>query len=183
MSLYKRNAEIVQEFTAGALCSEIASKFGLSRSNIQKIVSRYKAEEKRKEQSTKLIADIKMFDDLDKKWTAETLIQGLQFSWRAKRSFIKYFGCSKSCEISLRNIMDFLITDYEEIPHDLYQVSPAYKQKDVGRKTYIALIKCLSEQDLGRTFGIEWEKRLRKLMRFMRKRWGNIPDSFRQYEI
>ncbi len=79
--------------------------------------------------------------------------------------------------------MDFLITDYEEIPHDLYEACPAYKQKHVGRKTYGFLIKYLSEQDLGRAFGIEWNKRLRKLMCFMKKRWGHIPDSFRQFEL
>jgi hypothetical protein len=83
----------------------------------------------------------------------------------------------------LRKIMDFLITDYGETPHDLSEACPAFKQKDVGRKTYAALIKCLSEQDLGCAFGIEWNKRLHKFMCCMRKRWGHIPDSFRQYEV
>jgi hypothetical protein len=76
-----------------------------------------------------------------------------------------------------------LITDYEKIPHDLYEACPAYKQKQIGRKTYSAIINHLSEQDLGHTFSCEWNKRLKKLMRFMEKVWGYIPDSFRQYEI
>jgi hypothetical protein len=56
-----------------------------------------------------------MLDDIDKNWPTETLIQGLQFPWRAKRCLTRHFGCSKSCEISMRSIMDFLITDYEEV--------------------------------------------------------------------
>jgi transposase len=184
MSIQQRNAKIVEEWNAGASCSAIASEFDLSRSNIHQIVNRSKIEGKRQEQSKKLLAEIRMLDDIDKNWPAETLIQGLQFSWRATRCLKRHFDCSESCEISLRKIMDFLITDYEEIPHDLSQACPAFKQKDVGRKTYAALINCLSEQNLGCAFGIEWNKRLHKFMCFMRKRWGYIPDSYRQrYEI
>ena len=79
--------------------------------------------------------------------------------------------------------MDFFITDYEKIPYDLYEACPAYKQKHFGRKTFSAIVKHLSEQDLGNTFRCEWNKRLKKLIRFMEKRWGYILDSFRQYEI
>jgi len=78
--------------------------------------------------------------------------------------------------------MNFLITDYEKIPLDLYEVCPAYKQKQIGRKTYSAIVNHLSEQGLGSTFRCEWNMRLKKLIRFMEKRWEYIPDSFRQYE-
>lgn len=183
MSLHQRNTKIVQKRNAGISYRAIASEFGLSRSSIQQIVHRSKTEEKRQEQSTKLLNVIRMFDDIDKNWPTETLIQGLQFPWRANQCLTNYFGCLKACEISLRDIMDFLITDYEKIPHDLYEACPAYKQKHVGRKTYGFLIKSLSEQDLGCAFDIEWNHRLRKLMCFMKKRWGCIPDSFRQYEM
>lgn len=182
MSLQQRNAKIVEEWNAGASYGEIASKYDLSRSSIHQIVNRSIMEGKRKERSTRLLEDIRILDDIDKNWPAEILIEGLQFIWRAERCLIAHFVCSGSCEISLRSIMDFLITDYEEIPHDLYEACPAYKQKEVGRKTYGALIECLSEQDLGCAFGLEWKKRLKKLMRFMRKRWGYIPDSFRQHK-
>ena len=183
MNLHQRNTKIVQKRTAGISYRAIASEFGLSRSRIQQIAHRFKTEEKRKEQSTELLNEIRMFDDIDKKWPTDTLVQGLQLSWRAKQCLTNYFGCLKACEISLRDIMDFLITDCDEIPHDLYDTCPAYKQKHVGRKTYAILIKHLSEQNLGSTFDIEWNKRLRKLMCFMKKRWGYIPDSFRQYEM
>lgn len=178
-----RNAKIVQKKNSGATYRAIASEFGLSRSRIQQIVSRSIKEEKRHEQSTRLLSKLRMFDDIDRKWPTETLIQGLRFSIRAEQRLTEYFCCSNSYEISLRDIMDFLITDYEKIPHDLYEACPAYKQKQIGRKTYSAIINHLSEQDLGHTFSWEWNTRLKKLIRFMKKVWGYIPDSFRQYEI
>ena len=93
----------------------------------------------------------------------------------------EYFGALNRNEISLRDIMDFLITDYEKIPHDLYEVCPAYKQKHLGQKTYANIVHHLSTQDLGHTFNFEWNKRLKKLVRFMEKRWGYIPVSSHQY--
>jgi hypothetical protein len=124
-----------------------------------------------------------MVDNIDKKWPIETLIQDLRFPIRAEQRLTEYFSGLNSSEMSLRDIMDFLITDYEKIPYDLYQVCPAYEQKHIGVKTYTAAVNHLSEQDLGDTFNREWNKRLKKLVRFMQKRWGYIPDSVHQYGI
>ncbi len=179
----KRNAEIVQKSDSGASYKAIASEFGLSQSRIQQIVSRYRIDVERQERSTRLLNKLRMFDDIDRNWPTETLIRDLRFPLRAEQRLTEYFGCTNSYEISLRDIMDFLITDYEKIPHDLYEACPAYKRKQIGRKTYGAIVHHLSEQDLGHTFNCEWNRRLKKLMRFMEKRWGYIPDSFRQYEI
>ena len=183
VKLEKRNVEIVLKWDSGASYKAIASEFGLSRSRIQQIVSRSRKEEEKQEQSTRLISKLRRFDDIDRNWPIETLIQGLRFPIRAEQRLTEYFRCSNSYEISLRDIMNFLITDYEKIPHDLYEACPAYRQKQIGRKTYNAIVNHLSEQDLGNTFSCEWNKRLKKLMRFMEQAWGYIPDSFRQYEI
>jgi hypothetical protein len=183
VKLEKRNVEIVLKWDSGASYKAIASEFGLSRSRIQQIVSRSIKEDEKQEQSTRLISKLKMLNDIDRNWPIETLIQGLRFPIRAEQRLTEYFGCSNSYEISLRDIIDFLITDYEKIPHDLYEACPAYKQKQIGRKTYSAIIHHLSEQDLGHSFRCEWNMRLKKLMRFMEELWGYIPDSFRQYEI
>lgn len=119
MDLQTRNAEIVQKRNAGALYKVIVSKFGLSQNRIQQIVHRSRLEKEKQEQSTKLLSEIRMFDDIDKNWPAEALINGLLFPWKAKQCLTNRFRCSIACEISLREIMDFLITDYHEIPNDL----------------------------------------------------------------
>ena len=178
----KRNDDISQRRDSGASYSAIASEFGLSRSRIQQIVRRSITEKESQERSSRLLNKLRMVDNIDTKWPTETLIQDLRFPIRAERRLTEYFGDLSSNEISLRDIMDFLITDYEKIPHDLYEACPAYKQKHIGRKTYSAIVNHLSEQDLGSTFMCEWNKRLKKLIHFMEKRWGYISDSFRQYQ-
>jgi len=148
--------EIVRKKNAGASSKAIASEFGLSQSRIHQIVNRSRLEKEKQDRSAKLLGKIRMFDDIDKKWPTETLINGLQFPWKAKQCLTNHFCGSKACEISLRDIMDFLITDYEVMPNDLYAACPAFQQKHVGSKTYGALIKYFSENDLGCVFGIEW---------------------------
>lgn len=179
----KRNGEIVQKINSGASCKEIASEFGLSRSRIHQIVSRHRIDLERQGRSSKLVSKLRMVDNICEKWPTETLIQDLRFPIRAEQRLIEYFCGSHADEISLRDIMDFLVTDYEKIPYDLYEACPAYKQKHIGRKTYAATVNHLSEQDLGNTFNREWNKRLKNLDRFMHKRWGYIPEFIRQYGI
>jgi len=178
-----RNAEIVQKRNSGASYSEIASEFKLSRSRIQQIVNRYRRDVKRQERSSKLLNDLRTDDNIDEKWPTETLIQGLRFPLRAEKRITEYFCGSDIDKISLRDIMDFLITDFERTPHDLYEACPAYKQKHIGCKTYAAAIKHLSEQDLGNTFYREWNKRLKKLVCFMQRRGGYSLDFIRLFGI
>ena len=52
-----------------------------------------------------------MVDNIDKKWPIETLIQDLQFPKRAEQRLTEYFSGLNCSEMSLRDIMDFLITD------------------------------------------------------------------------
>jgi len=112
-------------------------------------------EEEKQAQLTKLLGEIRMTDDIDKTWPSETLINGLQFSIRAKKGLTAHFCSLKVDEISLRDIMDFMITNYDEIPQSLYAACPAYKQNHVGQKTYITIINNLSKQDLGHSFRTE----------------------------
>ena len=179
----KRNADILRRRESGASYRAITSEFGLSRSRIQQIVSRSRTDEERQDQSTRFLCKLRMFDDIDRNWPTETLIRDLRFPLRAEQRLTEYFGCINSYEICLRDIMDFMISDYEKIPYDLYEACPAFRKKQIGRKTYSAIVHHLSEQNLGSSFRSEWNKRLKKLISYMEKRWGYIPDSFRQYEI
>lgn len=179
----KRNTEIVQKITAGSSCKEIASEFGLSRSRIHQIVIRHRIDLERQERSSKLLSKLRILDNIDEKWPTGTLIKDLRFPIRAEQRLTEYFGGSDADEISLRDIMDFLVTDYKQLPYDLHEACPAYKQKHIGLKTHTAAVNHLSEQDLGNTFNREWNRRLEKLVRFLRKRWRYVPDSIRSYEI
>lgn len=176
-----RNAEIVQKRNTGASYMEIASEFELSISRIQQIVHRHRRDVKRQERSSKLLNDLRTDDNIDKKWPTETLIQDLRFPLRVEQRLTEYLCGSAADKISLRDIMDFLITDFERNPHDLYEACPAYKQKHIGCKTYAAAINHLSELDLGYNFYREWNKRLKKLICFMQIRGGSSQYFIRQF--
>lgn len=165
---------------SGTSCIAIASEFGLSRSRIQQIVNRHRRDAERQERSSELLNKLRMADNIDEKWPTETLIQYLRFPIRAEQRLTEYFCGSEIGEISLRDIMNFLITDYERIPYDLHEACPAFKQKQIGHKTYAAAVNHLSEQVLGNTFYCEWNKRLKKLFRFMQARKQYIQVSIRQ---
>jgi len=77
--------------------------------------------------------------------------------------------------------MDFLILDKKRRPTDLFEVVPAFKENHFGRKTVYAMIKHLSEQDLGDSFNIEWEKRLESLEKYFKRTGQNVPSELRKY--
>lgn len=182
MSLHKRNAEIFQERNSGKTYRDIASNFGLSPERIEQIVKRYHAENEQEKRSSNLVADIRKADDIDKKWPTETLLHGLHFSWLAKRCLTKYFESSKLTEISLKELMDFLICDYEGIPSDIREVCPVFIQVNAGWKTFWALMSFFSEQNFGLSFTAEWDKRLKKFLSFaVSDRYIDIPNWIHQY--
>ncbi len=180
MSLHQRNSEIIQERKSGKTYSDIASNFELSPGSIQQIVKRYHLEEERGERSSNLVADMRKLDDIDKKWSTEALLHGLNFPWLAKRCLTRHFEVSKMSEISLNDLMDFLITDYKEIACDLSEVCPVAKQKNVGWKTVWALLKFFSEQNFGPSFNAEWNKRLKLFIVFITEKEMPIPDWLHQ---
>ena len=182
MGLRKRNDEIVRKRKAGATYRAISSEFGLSPGRIQQIVQESIIEKKCQERSAKLVGEIRRFDEINKSWPTETLINDLQLPWKGRQCLRNHFCCHKTDEISLKNIMDFLIPNFEEIPDNFYEACPAFKQNNVGHKTYYGLIHFFSEQDFGHAFQIEWMIRLRKLMRCLKERGSYISDSLRQYD-
>ncbi|MBI4595740.1 MAG: helix-turn-helix domain-containing protein [Candidatus Tectomicrobia bacterium] len=59
-NIKERNAEIVQKRKTGVSYKVIASEFRLSRSRIEQIVNRFQEEEKRQEQSGRLLSEIRI---------------------------------------------------------------------------------------------------------------------------
>lgn len=123
-----------------------------------------------------------MYDDIDRKWPAEILINDLSLPLKARQCLSNRFCSSKFLEISLRDIMDFLVIDYETMPRSLYTACPAFQQKNVGLKTYMSLVEFFSGNDFGRQFNLEWRKRLRKLLCF-KKQIGYVPNWLSQYNV
>lgn len=177
-----RDYEIVHLINTGSSYQEIASQFGLTKDRISQIHIRFQREEKKKEQATKIVNEFKVANDIDKKYPTVTIINGLLFSKRATRCLQKYFDNSSISEISLRDLMDFLIKDYDHLPPNIWDVSSAYGQKHLGLKTFGSLVNHLAEHDLGASFNAEWIGRLKKLMWFYHIRQQYIPHSLNKFK-
>lgn len=177
-----RDYEIVQLINTGSSYQEIASQFGLTKDRISQIHIRFQHEEKQKEQAAKIINEFKFANNIDQKWSTETITNGLLFPKRATRCLQKHFDNSSISELSLRDLMDFLIKDYDHLPLNIWEVSPAYGQKDLGLKTFVSLVNHLVEHDLGSSFNAEWINRLKKLMWFYFIRQQYIPHSLNKYK-
>jgi hypothetical protein len=165
-NLKKRNSEIIQTRNKGATYQEIADLFGLSRERARQIIVRSELEKKQRLQSEKILAIIKITDDIKKKWPTNFLIDGFQFPKKTTWALNKYFERHNIIQLSLLDLMNFLIAEKELHETDLWMNVPALKEKWVGRKTYASLVEYLSKYDLGHNFNTEWEKRIKRLKRY-----------------
>ena len=177
----KRNLEILRMRKEGQSLRQLSSSFGLSFERIRQIILRYEFVRKTEERAEKIKKRFRSSDDIEKKWPTVTVIAGLLFpktvTWRLKR----YFERHNMQQISLKDLMDFLILDKKRRPTDLFEIVLVSKESQFGRKTAYAMIKHLSEQDLGDSFNTEWEKRLESLGRFFKRICQNVPSELRKY--
>ena len=87
----KRNEQIVLMRQAGKTYHEIARKFNLSRSSIHIIVRRSEEERRLAEKNDKILEEIRLTDDLDKKWPMVDLIDALRFIATTRNALLKHF--------------------------------------------------------------------------------------------
>ena len=177
----KRNLEILRMRKEGKNLRQLSSRFGISVERIGQIVLCYELGKEIQEKSEKIRERFRSVDDIEKKWPNDIIIVGLLFpkmvTWRLK----KYFKSDDIQELSLKDLMDFLILDKKRGPTDLFEVVPAFKENQFGRKTVYAMIKHLSEQDLGDSFNSEWEKRLESLGKYFKRTGQTVPSELRKY--
>ena len=153
----KRNLEVLRMRKEGKSLRQLSNRFGISVERIEQIILCYELGKEIEEKSEKIRERFRSVDDIGKKWPEDIIIVGLLFpkmvTWRLK----KYFERHDIQEISLKDLMDFLILEKKRRPTDLFEVVPAFKENQFGRKTVYVMIKHLSEQDLGDSFNSEWE--------------------------
>ena len=180
-NLKKRNSEMIQTRNKGATYQEIADLFGLSRERVRQIITRSELEEEQRLQSEKILAIIKITDDIKKKWPTNFLIDGFQFPKKTAWALNKYFDRHNIIQFSLLDLMNFLIPENDLGDADFWMNVPALKEKWVGRKTYASLVEHLSQYDLGHTFNTEWAKRIKKLKRYSIKHDIFVFTALRKY--
>jgi hypothetical protein len=177
----KRNLEILRMRKEGKSLRQLSSSFGVSFERVRQIILCSELGKEIEERAEKTKQCFRSLDDIEKKWPKDIIIVGLLFpkavTWRLK----KYFEGHDIQEVSLKDIMDLLIQDKKRRPTDLFEVVPAFKENQFGKITVYAMIKHLSEQDLGDSFNTEWDKRLESLRRYFKRIGQNVPSELRKY--
>jgi hypothetical protein len=172
----KRDSEVVRMRKEGISRKQICEHFGISRSRVRQIISASRLEEQQRERSRQMLQTLRSTNTIDKKWPKEIIMECFRlpkvFAWRLERHFQK----ENILELSLRDLMDFLISRHIEAGQNIFQVMPALTQFNVGWKTYAFLVRCLSQQDLGETFNTAWAMRIANVVRYLQRTHAYVPS-------
>lgn len=177
----QRDAEILRRREEGVPYREIGQQFGISHGRVRQIVSRFERMQKWGVCSESLRAIIRSSNDIEKLWPRDFIFDALQLQGRPRLSVKRFMKNRNLTEASLKDLMDFLIADTENLPLNRLEAMPAYRQQNVGIKTYSALVGHLSGLDLGEAFNTEWTKRLKKLMRHLSTTGQYVPVLLRKH--
>ena len=183
MNLAGRDAEILKLRREDWSYKKIGQKFHISRERVRQIVSRLEAEEGRNERSKDLRVIIQACNDIEKKWPRDFILDALLLQGRPRWSMQRFMEDRGMTEASLKDLMDFLIADAARLPVNRLEAMPAYGQRDVGAKTYAALVDRFSGLDLGPAFNLEWSTRVRKLIRHLMSVGQYIPSLLWKYPL
>jgi hypothetical protein len=181
MNFAERDAEILRLRREKLSYKQIGEKFHISRERVHQILCRFEAEERRKERSEELQSVIRAANEIEKMWPSEFILDALSLRGRPRWSVQRFMENRQMTEASLKDLMDFLIADTIHLPFNRLEAMPAYRQKDVGIKTYSALVDHLSGLDLGEAFNAEWAKRLKNLMHHLLGSGQYIPRLLLKY--
>ena len=179
----KRDSEVVRMRKEGISYKQICERFGISRSRVGQIISAFELEEQQRERSRQILQTLRSTNNIDKKWPKEIIMECLLlpkvFAWRLERHFQR----ENIVELSLRDLMDFLIFGHIEAGQDLFQVMPALTQFNIGRKTYAFLVGRVSEQGLGEAFHTEWTMRVGNAVRYLQRTHAYVPSVLKDIAI
>ena len=179
----KRDSEVLRMRKGGISYKQICERFGISRSRVGQIISAFELEEQQQERSRQILQTLRSTNNIDKKWPKEIIMECLLlpkvYAWRLER----YFQRENILELSLRDLMDLLISSHIEAGQDLFHVLPALTQFSIGRKSYAFLVRCLSRQDLGEAFNTEWALRIGNVVRYFQKMHADVPSALKDIAI
>jgi len=159
--LSERDTAIVAARRTGATYREIGERFGVSGSRVQQIISMHERAKRDLARMEVLRTEIRETNDCDKKWSIDFLLEAVALPFLPARAIKRWCHQNGHSEISLNDLMDYALPEDPMFDAYGWVKSPATQQKGVGRKTYKALIKHLTERDLGERYNEEWGRRIK----------------------
>ncbi|MGV7224109.1 MAG: sigma factor-like helix-turn-helix DNA-binding protein [Nitrospinales bacterium] len=162
--LSERDQAIVAARRTGATYREIGERFGVSGSRLQQIISMYERTKRDLERVEVLRTEIRGANDCDKKWPIDFVLEAVAFPFLPARAIKRWCNEKGQLELSLNDLMDYALPEDPTFDAYGWVKSPATQQRGVGRKTYKALIKHLTERNLGEKYNEEWGRRIKNLL-------------------
>ena len=157
-----RNSEILNMRKMGLSFGEIAHIFDISRERVQQILQEADLEQKRKQRAEKIFQDMRLSNNIEKKWPIEVIIEFLLLPKTVTWRLLKYFEVENISQLTLKDFMDLLIVDNGRMPRDFREAFPICNGSRIGPWTHSVIVNYLSRQDLGAAFNKEWSRRLEK---------------------
>lgn len=158
--------EILQMRLEGKAYSEIALRFGISRSRVGQIVKRERQRTEVAERSVVIRNEMRGTKDVGRKLSIDDLFCVLNLPGRPRAVLRAHFNRQGITEFSLRDMMDFLIP-IVETPRNHHDLMPAYRVRMLGQVLYAAMIEALSAVDCGEAFHAEWAERKEGLRKYL----------------
>lgn len=176
-----RNHEILGMWKSGLSLPKIAHTFDISRDRVRQILNELEPKEKRKQHAEKILQDIKRFDSIEKNWSRDIIIEGLQLPDTVTWRLMRYLKEENIAELSLKQFMDLIFINDGRIPRHPGAAFPICQGNQIGFKTHSYIIKHLCKQDLGAAFNLEWAKRFKNLKMYLNRVREFAPQFLRRY--
>jgi hypothetical protein len=148
---------------------EIAERFHISAARVGQIIRKEDEQvlsDERAEHVRRRIRAGNDLRDLDEKLPVGDIFCLLQLPPLVVKRFEVSFQHRGILTLSLREFMDILIP-LVDAPRNFYDALPAFKIRNIGRKSYAAVVMKLSSLDLGEAFSKEWAERRRRLSLYL----------------
>jgi len=148
----------------GVPLQEVARTFRLTPARVRLIEREAATEKAAAEMRSRLQKEFRRFDDMDRTWPVEDLLDMLWLITIGRVRLIAHLKEIQKAEMSLRGLMDLAITVMRD--DDSVQVeTPLLSIRGIGKYGFYSVIAELAETDLGPRCNEEWRTRLNLLRR------------------
>jgi len=151
---------------------KIAEKFNLSDNRVHQIFKKNEMEINRKKRADNLRREMRISDNITKKYTREEIFDCLLLNISIVRILSDYLVGIGIENISLKDLIDNLIIAKDIEGANLYEAMPAFRLRCVGPKTYISTINQITKNsNLCNSFEREWIARKNRLKEYLKNNY------------
>ena len=154
----ERDKLIYQQYLSGDNYQEVGKKYGISGSRVGHIIKQANLKKQQAEESGQLLFGIRCFNDLNRPWNREQLLNAIEYPPRVRHLIDTHF-CPDEKEITLRMLMDWCLPEVTDNSSDFYNWLPLYRIKGFAQYCVGDMIHSIDKVDFGTKFNAEWTKR------------------------